>query len=186
MRRDLEVDGAVVASCTRPTRTHLTACGIALVALAVSALLLAAVAERAEARARGGLTFVLEGQRARGLAMQRAALADRNVLMLYGASELARPVPLRAQEFFASAPTGFRAFSVGERGTPLLMNLQSIVALLARRFVAAAWPFSSRSMPSFMRRAAVPSTVRRSPRSAARSRCYTRPPRSSVPRSRPS
>ncbi len=129
MRRDLEVDGAVVASCTRPTRTHLTACGIALVALAVSALLLAAVAERAEARARGGLTFVLEGQRARGLAMQRAALADRNVLMLYGASELARPVPLRAQEFFASAPTGFRAFSVGERGTPLLMNLQSIVAL---------------------------------------------------------
>ena len=42
-----------------------------------------------------------------GFAFQRAAAHARNVLLLYGSSELTAPIPDKASEFFRAAPTGF-------------------------------------------------------------------------------
>jgi len=70
--------------------------------------------------------FELKNQ---GLAFQRAAAHARDVLPLYGSSELITPVPERAGVFFRSAPTGFQASPVGKVGTTPLIMLQDLAAL---------------------------------------------------------
>jgi D-alanine transfer protein len=70
--------------------------------------------------------FSLKNQ---GLAFQRAAANARDVLPLYGSSELITPVRERAGLFFRSAPTGFQASPVGKMGTTPLIMLQDLAAL---------------------------------------------------------
>jgi D-alanine transfer protein len=64
-----------------------------------------------------------------GLAMQRAAAREPDILLLYGSSELIDPIPNRASDFFASAPTGFQVCPVGKAGTTSLIILQKLAAL---------------------------------------------------------
>lgn len=114
---------------SRQPHVHLRAVALALTAFLAGSVAFGAAARRREQRIGSAFALMMEGQRARGLAMQRAALTDSNVILMFGASELAREVPLRAQEFFSTAPTRFRAFAIGEKGTPLVMNVQNMVAL---------------------------------------------------------
>lgn len=70
--------------------------------------------------------FELKNQ---GLAFQRAAARARDVLPIYGSSELVTPVRERAGVFFCDAPTGFQASPVGKAGTTPLIMLQDLAAL---------------------------------------------------------
>src|SRR5438128_11515251 len=70
--------------------------------------------------------FQLKNQ---GLAFQRAAAQARDVLPLYGSSELLTPLPDRASVFFREAPTGFQASPVGKVGTTPLIMVQKLAAL---------------------------------------------------------
>jgi len=71
--------------------------------------------------------FPLKNQ---GLAFQRAAAHARNVLPLYGTSELLIPaIPEKGDNFFRTAPTGFQVSPVGGGGANLLVMLQRIGAL---------------------------------------------------------
>jgi D-alanine transfer protein len=70
--------------------------------------------------------FELKNQ---GLTFQRTAAHARDVLPLYGSSELITPVRERAGVFFRSAPTGFQASPVGKVGTTPLIMLQDLAAL---------------------------------------------------------
>jgi D-alanine transfer protein len=70
--------------------------------------------------------FQLKNQ---GLAFQRAVACARDVLPLYGSSELVSSVPESAGVFFRSAPTGFQVSPVGKVGTASLIMLQKLAAL---------------------------------------------------------
>jgi D-alanine transfer protein len=70
--------------------------------------------------------FELKNQ---GLAFQRTAARARDVLPLYGSSELITPIRERAGVFFRNAPTGFQASPVGKVGTTPLIMLQDLAAL---------------------------------------------------------
>lgn len=70
--------------------------------------------------------FELKNQ---GLVFQRAAARARDVLPIYGSSELVTPVRERAGVFFHDAPTGFQASPVGKAGTTPLIMLQDLAAL---------------------------------------------------------
>src|SRR5207245_10397156 len=81
--------------------------------------------------------FQLKNQ---GLAFQRAAAQARDVLPLYGSSELLTPLPDGASVFFREAPTGFQASPVGtEVTTPLIM---------VHKLPAVARDFRGREIPS--------------------------------------
>jgi poly-D-alanine transfer protein DltD len=70
--------------------------------------------------------FQLKNQ---GLAFQHAAAQARDVLPVYGSSELLTPLPERADVFFRNAPTGFQASPVGKVGTTPVILLQELAAL---------------------------------------------------------
>src|SRR5213080_3838872 len=72
-------------------------------------------------------TFTLKNQ---GLAFQSAAAHARNVLPIYGSSELRIPAaPERGNNFFRTAPTGFQLSPVGGGGANPLIMLQKVGAL---------------------------------------------------------
>lgn len=72
---------------------------------------------------------MMNGQRTRGLAIQRAALLRSDVFMIFGASEVALDMPFHARDVFRTAPTGFTVLAVGEPGTPEAMTTQNLLAL---------------------------------------------------------
>ena len=61
-------------------------------------------------------------------ALQRAALAQADLLPIYGSSELAMPVENRAALFFREYPTGFEVFPIGMAGSYPLITLQKLAA----------------------------------------------------------
>jgi D-alanine transfer protein len=65
------------------------------------------------------------------LVLQREALRHRDLLPLYGTSEIFRPLdnPYHAQALFADAPTGFSIFALGMPGGLVLTSMQSLGAL---------------------------------------------------------
>lgn len=72
-------------------------------------------------------SFAIKNQ---GLAIQRAAAHARNVLPIYGSSELRVPdAPERGNIFFRTAPTGFQLSPVGSGGANPLIMLQKVGAL---------------------------------------------------------
>jgi D-alanine transfer protein len=109
---------------------HLFAALIAL-GLAVAVLFAGARVvvhlERGSIRSTAPEVFLLKNQ---GLAFQRAAARAKNVLPIYGSSELLRPsTSERGDNFFRTAPTGFQLSPVGGGGANTLVMLQKVGAL---------------------------------------------------------
>jgi D-alanine transfer protein len=104
-----------------------------VIALCVAGVILAAGlmgAIRLERRAlpwTAPQVFQLKNQ---GLAFQRAAARESDVLPLYGSSELIMgPIAQRGGHFFQNAPTGFELSPVGKPGATTMTILQKIAAL---------------------------------------------------------
>ena len=104
-----------------------------VIALCVAGVILAAGlmgAIRLERRAlpwTAPQVFQLKNQ---GLAFQRAAARESDVLPLYGSSELIMgPIAQRGGSFFQNAPTGFELSPVGKPGATTMTILQKIAAL---------------------------------------------------------
>ncbi len=104
-----------------------------ITALCLAAVILAAglrAAVRLERRAlpwTAPEVFQLKNQ---GLAFQRAAAHESDVLPLYGSSELIMgPISHRGGYFFKNAPTGFELSPVGKPGATTMTILQKIAAL---------------------------------------------------------
>jgi D-alanine transfer protein len=104
----------------------------AVIALAVTAVLIGvgqfwgARIERRFIHALAPETFPLKNQ---GIALQKRALRERDILPLYGSSELIKPIPDKAGLFFQNEPTGFEVSPVGKAGTTSLILLQKLAAL---------------------------------------------------------
>ena len=64
-----------------------------------------------------------------GVALQKHAFDQPDLLVLYGSSELAKEMPNNAAQFFEDYPTGFRVFRVGQPGAASLLILQKIAAV---------------------------------------------------------
>ncbi len=111
-----------------PTQTHLPA---ALIATLIVTALVMAVPQVLSTVGRKGLEKLLvvqNSQKDMGVLQQRLAFEAPNVLPLYGSSELTRLEPNRADQFFASSPTGFKVCPVGAAGNTTLMIAQKIGA----------------------------------------------------------
>lgn len=76
-----------------------------------------------------GLADELSDLKLQGVALQKAAFTQPDLLVLYGSSELAKPVPNKATEFFEEYPSGFRVFPVGKPGTTSLAIMEKVAAL---------------------------------------------------------
>ena len=110
-------------------KPHLVA---ALAALLIAGLALAAGllwCGGVENRYVDAMSRDLSEPKLQGVALQRAAFAQPDLLVLYGSSELMRDVPNTAAQFFEDYPTGFRVFPVGKGGTASLSTLQKLAAV---------------------------------------------------------
>ena len=109
--------------------SHLTA---ALAALLVAGGALAAGLAWCRGVERGyvhELAADFSDSKLQGAALQKAAFAEDDLLILYGSSELTQDVPMSAEQFFRDYPTGFRVFPVGKHGTAALAMLQKVAAV---------------------------------------------------------
>lgn len=82
--------------------------------------------ERAEV---ADLAADLSDSKLHGVAIQREAFRQPDLLLLYGSSELVTQVPAMAAEFFQDYPTGFRVFPLGKEGTSCLAIAQKLAAV---------------------------------------------------------
>jgi D-alanine transfer protein len=103
----------------------ISACAI-VIAILCSGRMLAIHLERKTVHWIAPRDFFIKNQ---GLAFERAAVRRPDILLLYGSSELIDPIPNRASDFFASAPTGFQICPVGKAGATSLIILQKLGAL---------------------------------------------------------
>ena len=113
----------------RPGIRHLTSALIActiVIAILCAGRMLAIRLERKTVHSIAPKDFSIKNQ---GLAFERAAARTPDILLLYGSSELIDPIPNRASDFFASAPTGFEVCPVGKAGVTSLIILQKLGAL---------------------------------------------------------
>lgn len=76
-----------------------------------------------------GLANELSDLKLQGVALQKTAFTQSDLLVLYGSSELVKPVANKASDFFEHYPTGFRVFPVGKPGTTSLAVMQKIAAV---------------------------------------------------------
>ncbi len=111
------------------SRIHLHAVGIATLIASVAVGLLLFWFGRLEQRYVHVLAPELSDLKLQGMALQKAAFAQSDLLVLYGSSELVKEVPNRAVDFFGEYPTGFRVFPVGKAGTVSLNILQKLAAV---------------------------------------------------------
>lgn len=108
---------------------HLTASLIA-VAIAIMAVVAGAFyCARVERRYVHALAADLSETKLQGVVLQKQAFAQKDLLVLYGSSELAKEMPNKATDFFQDYPTGFRVFPVGQPGTTSLAVLQKVAAV---------------------------------------------------------
>jgi D-alanine transfer protein len=110
-------------------RPHLLA---SLIALAIASASIAAAViwcKRVEQRHVHALTSDLSDPKLQGVAIQREAFEQVDLLVLYGSSELIKQVPSMGAEFFQEYPTGFRVFPVGKEGTSALAIAQKLAAV---------------------------------------------------------
>ena len=120
-------------------RFHLQAFGIAAGIALICAAVTVVVCMRAEERHIHDLVDEVGDLKLQGVALQKTAFRQPDLLVLYGSSELVSPVEGKASDFFAQYPTGFRAFPVGKPGTTSLAIMQKIASLgdaVAERRVA--------------------------------------------------
>lgn len=110
-------------------RPHLTAALLALLLTGVALAVALRYCEQLERRSIHALAPEFTAEKLQGVALQRQAFAQPDLLVLYGSSELLQPIPNNATEFFQEYPTGFRVFPVGKEGTTALAVLQKIGAV---------------------------------------------------------
>ncbi len=110
-------------------RLHLFASGIALLVALVSILAGVVWCRQLEAQNIHELAPEFTDEKLQGVALQKVAFAQPDLLVMYGSSELAKEMPNNATQFFADYPTGFRVFPVGKPGTTSLAVLQKIAAV---------------------------------------------------------
>ena len=103
----------------------LTACALAIVVLCCGALI-AVQLETKTIHSTAPKDFAIKNQ---GLAFQRATTRSKDILLLYGSSELIDPIANRASEFFATARSGFQVCPIGKGGTTSLIFLEKLGAL---------------------------------------------------------
>jgi D-alanine transfer protein len=114
---------------TAPKNTHTVA---ALTALGITALPLAiavTLANTLEHRFVHRLAPVIFPQKNQGIALQKIAFDHADLLPFYGSSELLKPAPNKAPDFFRTYPTGFSIFSVGKAGAASLITSQRLAAV---------------------------------------------------------
>jgi D-alanine transfer protein len=118
-----------VKTGTPAQRRHLSATAIALAV--VGAALVAGVwhCDRVEKLYVHELAPDLSEAKLQGVVLQTQAFAQRDLLVLYGSSELAKEMPNNATQFFQDYPTGFRVFPVGQPGTTSLAVLQKVASV---------------------------------------------------------
>ena len=114
---------------TPSPRPHIIAASAALLALVLALAGGWVWCEQLETRFVDALSRDLSEAKLQGVALQRAAFAQPDLLVLYGSSELMRDVPNTAAQFFEEYPTGFRVFPVGKMGTTSLAMLQKVAAV---------------------------------------------------------
>jgi D-alanine transfer protein len=95
------------------------------------ALLAAATidAEWMETRSIHALAAQMFAQKNQGIALQRAAFRQPDLLPLYGSSDLNVPNRYHASALFRDYPTGFTVFPVGNAGSSSLIWLQALAAI---------------------------------------------------------
>ena len=111
------------------TRFHLHAFGIAAGFALICALATVLLCAKAENHSIHDLADDFGDLKLQGVALQKTAFTQPDLLVLYGSSELVSPVEGKASEFFEQYPTGFRAFPVGKPGTTSLAIMQKIASL---------------------------------------------------------
>ncbi len=111
------------------TRQHLQAFGIAAGFATICALATVLLCAKAEERFIHNFADELGDLKLQGVALQKTAFTQPDLLVLYGSSELVSPVPGKASEFFEKYPTGFRVFPVGKPGTTSLAIMQKIASV---------------------------------------------------------
>lgn len=111
------------------TRHHLQAFGIAAGFATICALATVLLCAKAEERYIHSFAGEFGDLKLQGVALQKTAFTQPDLLVLYGSSELVSPVPGKASEFFEQYPTGFRAFPVGKPGASSLAIMQKIASL---------------------------------------------------------
>jgi len=102
------------------------------IAATVTGILLALgvnFSNRLEERYVNALSADLSEPKLQGVALQKHAFDQPDLLVLYGSSELAKEMPNNAAQFFEDYPTGFRVFRVGQPGSASLLILQKIAAV---------------------------------------------------------
>jgi D-alanine transfer protein len=110
-------------------RPHLVASIIALAFASATIAVGVIWCKRVEERHVHGLTSDLSDPKLQGVAIQREAFQQNDLLVLYGSSELIKQVPSMGVEFFQEYPTGFRVFPVGKEGTSALAVAQKLAAV---------------------------------------------------------
>jgi D-alanine transfer protein len=113
------------------SRQHLQAFAITAGFAAVCAITTVLICARAEQKFIDGLADEVTDLKLQGIALQKAAFTQPDLLVLYGSSELGSDprIPNKAINFFERFPTGFRVFTVGKPGTTALATMQRLAAL---------------------------------------------------------
>ena len=124
----LSLPDRVLKTCHLKT-PNLAAASLALGVAAFVLLAALAVGEIVEHRYVHALAPILFPQKNQGVALQKIAFAQGDLLPFYGSSELVKPAQNKAGDFFQTYPTGFNIFSVGKAGASSLILLQKLGAV---------------------------------------------------------
>lgn len=111
-------------------RPHLTAAMLVFGITGLGLGSLELLAPRMEALHIRSLAPTFMQQKLQGLALQRAAAHTKDIVIMYGSSELNQPVDTVVGDFFAAEPTGFAVMPVGRGGTTPVIMSQHIAPLL--------------------------------------------------------
>jgi len=109
--------------------SRLLAAAAALVIVAVLLITAAHYAEREETGAVHALAPQMFAQRNLGIALQRAAFRQDDLLPVYGGSDLNIRNRYHASALFRTYPTGFTIFPIGNAGSSSLIWLQALAAV---------------------------------------------------------
>ena len=75
------------------------------------------------------LAPIIFPQKNQGIALQKVAFKQPDLLPIYGSSELVKPSANKAADLFRSHPTGFSVFPVGKAGAASLIILQKLAGV---------------------------------------------------------
>lgn len=110
-------------------RSNLLAATLALVIMSVAVAVGLWHCQTLEKRFIHALAPEFNPPKLQGVALQKEAFAQPDLLVFYGSSELMKEMPNNATHFFQDYPTGFRVFPVGKPGTTSLAVLQKVAAV---------------------------------------------------------